>query len=91
MKGNLEEALLDLKPIPDMNCDKDVKVNALIKLGTIKVQDIAAENGLEAASNCFKQAIEIDRDNPDIYLHRAQVILLKKLIFEDVENINWIF
>lgn len=54
--------------------DKDVKINGLIKLGTIRVHDVDGSNeGVKNALSCFEQAIALDASNPDIYIHRAQV------------------
>lgn len=74
LKGNIIEGEIELEKVVKLNnCDIDIKVNALIKLGTIKVQDIGREDSFKSALECFDQAIEIDPNNPDIYLHRAQV------------------
>jgi len=84
LKGNIEEGEKDLEKVINLSeCDTDVKVNALIKLGTIKVQDIGKDDSIKIALNCFEEAIKLDENNPDIYLHRAQVrhLLIINYIF----------
>jgi import receptor subunit TOM70 len=74
LKGNIENGEKDLEELIKLNnCDLDIKVNSLIKLGTIKVQDIGREDSFTTALKCFDEAINLDANNPDIYLHRAQV------------------
>lgn len=54
---------------------RDIRINALIKLGSIKVQDVEANN-VENALQFFDQAIQLDPNNPDIYIHRAQLYMM---------------
>ena len=53
----------------------NLRVNALIKLGSVKVQDVEMNN-MENALSCFDQAISLDLNNPDIYIHRAQLYMM---------------
>lgn len=54
--------------------DNDIKINAYIKLGTIRVHEVDGTNeGVRSALICFDEAIKLDPTNPDIYIHRAQV------------------
>jgi cytochrome c-type biogenesis protein CcmH/NrfG len=59
-----------------VDCNTDIKVNALIKLGTIKMQHVGDKDNVNHSLKCFEEAVKLDADNPDIYLHRAQVIIL---------------
>ncbi|KAH6929975.1 hypothetical protein HPB50_007727 [Hyalomma asiaticum] len=49
-----------------------VRVNALIKLGTLKVHAEKLEEALED----FEKAASLDPTNADVFLHRGQVLLL---------------
>jgi len=74
LKGNIEEGEKELEKIINLSeCDNAIKVNSLIKLGTIRVQDIGKDDSIKSALNCFEEAVKLDENNPDIYLHRAQV------------------
>ena len=74
LKGNIEIGEKDLQTIIELSdVDIDIKVNALIKLGTIKVQDVGRDDSFTTAIQCFEEAIQLDANNADIYLHRAQV------------------
>lgn len=53
----------------------EIRINALIKLGSIKVQEVE-ESNVEQALKCFEQAIALDPNNPDIYIHRAQLYMM---------------
>jgi len=60
-----------------------IKINALIKLGTIRVHDVDGSNeGVHGALMCFEEAIKLDPTNPDIYIHRAQIYLLTEKVEE---------
>lgn len=74
LKGDIENAEKELTKIAKLQeCDKKIKVNTLIKLGTIKIQDISSKDSIDDALKWFDEAIKIDNENPDVYLHRAQV------------------
>lgn len=90
LKGNISEGERKLELILGFgDVDIDVKVNALIKLGTIKVQEVDGNSeGLNSALDCFKQAIELDSNNQDIYIHRAQIYLLAEKIDEALEDLE---
>lgn len=80
LKGNIEVGEKDLEKVINLSeseCDNAIKANAYIKLGTIKVQDIGKDDSIKRALHCFDEAIKLDENNPDIYLHRAQVSPLK--------------
>jgi import receptor subunit TOM70 len=81
LKGNIEEGEQDLEKLINLSeCDNAIKVNALIKLGTIRVQDIGKDDSIKSALNCFEEAVKLDENNPDIYLHRAQIHLLAEQV-----------
>ncbi len=75
LKGNIEQGEEELDKLVTMEVSNpDVKVNGLIKLGTIRVHDVDGNNeGVKGALSCFDDAIALDPNNPDIYIHRAQV------------------
>ena len=75
LQGNIEEAEQELDTVVALPVkDNSVKVNALIKLGTIRVQDNDGNNeGVKNALDCFEEAAKLEPSNPDIYIHRAQV------------------
>ncbi|KAH9368857.1 hypothetical protein HPB48_004356 [Haemaphysalis longicornis] len=73
LQGRSQATLDDLNQLLTMDgVDVKVKVNALIKLGTLKVH---AEQ-LEEALQDFEQATRLEPGNADIYLHRGQVHML---------------
>ncbi|XP_077483448.1 mitochondrial import receptor subunit TOM70-like [Amblyomma americanum] len=73
LQGLAQATLDDLNRLLSMdNVDVKVRVNALIKLGTLKVH---AEQ-LEEALQDFEQAAQLDPSNADVFLHRGQVLLL---------------
>lgn len=80
LKGDVKGAEDDLQQLlkhEDETNEKlpnDIYVNALVKLGTIKMQGSEEEPKMvQEALECFKRAEQRDPTNPDIYLHRAQV------------------
>ncbi|CAG2164555.1 unnamed protein product [Oppiella nova] len=89
LKGNIESGEKELeKVIALSDCGTDVKVNALIKLGTIKVQEIGREDSFNTALECFDRAVKLDEKNPDIYLHRAQIYLLSERVEEAYKDLE---
>ncbi|UYV71541.1 TOMM70A [Cordylochernes scorpioides] len=71
--GKNEEALKDftrLLKLDKLRVNIKVIVNALIKVGTIKMQH---EMMSEALKN-FEEAIQLDAYNADVYMHRGQVL-----------------
>ncbi|CAG2111112.1 unnamed protein product [Medioppia subpectinata] len=89
LKGNIESGEKELEKLINLDdCEIDIKVNALIKLGTIKVQEIGREDSFNLALECFERAIKLNDKNPDIYLHRAQIYLLSERVedaYKDLE------
>ncbi|GIY50605.1 mitochondrial import receptor subunit TOM70 [Caerostris darwini] len=73
LQGQIQESLADLTQLYALeSVDVKVRVNCLIKIGTLKVQLEKMDEALQH----FNKAIELDLNNADIYLHRGQVYLL---------------
>lgn len=74
LKGMLENAERGFSKVIGMDVNTDIKVNALIKLAIMKmsINEISAAS-IDTALKYFDQATELDANNPDIYIHRAQV------------------
>ncbi|XP_071500354.1 mitochondrial import receptor subunit TOM70-like [Diadema antillarum] len=62
--------------------DKKLKANALIKRGSMHMQE---GNQMEAMTD-FGQAVVIDPDNADVYHHRGQLLLLLEKVDKAVED-----
>ncbi|KAI1291950.1 Mitochondrial import receptor subunit TOM70 [Halotydeus destructor] len=90
LKGNIEEAEKELEKLESMPvADSEIKINALIKLGTLRVHDVDGNSeGLQNALHCFEEAIKLDPGNPDIYIHRAQIYLLSERVEEAKEDLE---
>jgi import receptor subunit TOM70 len=90
LKGNIEGGEKELEKVIDMTIsDNDVKVNSLIKLGTIRVHEVDGNpEGINSALKCFEDAIALDPNNPDIYIHRAQIFLLAEQIEEAKKDLE---
>ncbi|GBL86209.1 Mitochondrial import receptor subunit TOM70 [Araneus ventricosus] len=73
LQGQIQDSLADLTTLYALeSVDVKVRVNCLIKIGTLKVQLEKMDEALQH----FNKAIELDLNNADIYLHRGQVYLL---------------
>ncbi|XP_037572842.2 mitochondrial import receptor subunit TOM70 isoform X4 [Dermacentor silvarum] len=75
LQGLSQATVDDLNRVLQMDMDTaglKVRVNALIKLGTLKVHAEKLEEALED----FEQAATLDPSNADVFLHRGQVLLL---------------
>lgn len=73
LQGRSQATLDDLNQLLAMNdINSKVRVNALIKLGTLKVHS----EHLDEALQDFERAAELDPANADIFLHRGQVLML---------------
>lgn len=79
----------------------DLKVNALIKLGSISVtdgksphnsgyasDDVKVNSSIEKALKYFKDAELLDSSNADIYIHRSQILLLGEKISEAKDDLE---
>ncbi|CAC5420720.1 TOM70 [Mytilus coruscus] len=67
--GETENSLADLKLLTVEDVNKKIRVNALIKKGSILIQQGKQTDGLD----CFAKAVRLDPDNADIYHHRGHV------------------
>ncbi|VDI31838.1 mitochondrial import receptor subunit TOM70 [Mytilus galloprovincialis] len=65
--GETEESLADFKLLTEDYVSKKIRVNALIKKGSILIQQGKQTDGLD----CFAKAVRLDPDNADIYHHRG--------------------
>lgn len=63
--------------IEDLNEPKQVRVNALIKLASLK-----------QSLDLFDRAIALDKENPDIYIHRAQVLIMNESVTEALSDLD---
>ncbi|KAG8187871.1 hypothetical protein JTE90_002416 [Oedothorax gibbosus] len=85
LQGQINDSLVDLTKLLSLeSVDVKVKVNCLIKVGTLKVQLEKMEEALED----FSKAIELDLNNADIYLHRGQVYLLLERIDDCLKDME---
>ena len=67
LSGDTEKSLADLKLLMSEDVDKKIRVNALIKRGSILIQQEKQTDGLDD----FAKAVRLDPDNPDVYHHRG--------------------
>ncbi|XP_037279432.2 translocase of outer membrane 70 isoform X1 [Rhipicephalus microplus] len=73
LQGLSQSTVDDLNRVLQMDsASLKVRVNALIKLGTLKVHAEKLEEALED----FEKAASQDPSNADVFLHRGQVLLL---------------
>ncbi|XP_063959836.1 mitochondrial import receptor subunit TOM70-like isoform X1 [Lytechinus pictus] len=80
-QGTLARPDLD-KVITLPEADKKLKANALIKRGSMHMQE---GQQMEAMTD-FGQAATIDPDNADVYHHRGQLLLLLERVDKAVED-----
>lgn len=85
LQGQSQGTLEDLNQLLQLdNVDVKVRVNALIKLGTLKVH---AEQ-LDEALQDFEKAAELDPGNADIFLHRGQVLMLLDRLEDTLQDME---
>ncbi|KFM58121.1 Mitochondrial import receptor subunit TOM70, partial [Stegodyphus mimosarum] len=85
LQGQIQDSLADLNHLLSIeSVDVKVRVNCLIKIGTLKVQMEKMDKALED----FNKAIELDLNNADIYLHRGQVYLLMDRISDGLKDME---
>ncbi|PIK43239.1 putative mitochondrial import receptor subunit TOM70 [Apostichopus japonicus] len=83
LKGQAVEAKPDLDKLIAMeDSDKKLRANALIKRGSMYMQE---GNALDAM-DVFASAVRIDPDNADIYHHRGQLNLLLEKVDDAVKD-----
>ncbi|XP_064472128.1 mitochondrial import receptor subunit TOM70-like [Ornithodoros turicata] len=76
----------DLKALLDKGdaVETKVRVNAMVKLGTLKLH---AEQTDEALLE-FGRAAKLDERNADVFLHRGQVLLMQDLIEDTLKDME---
>ncbi|XP_054717790.1 mitochondrial import receptor subunit TOM70-like isoform X2 [Uloborus diversus] len=85
LQGQIEDSLKDLNHLLSLeSVDVKVRVNCLIKIGTLKVQMEKMDEALQD----FQKASDLDLNNADIYLHRGQVYLLMDRIDECLKDME---
>lgn len=77
----------------DSECSARIKANALIKKSAIVISDQSASNSsmekdLEEVFGLLENAIKIDPENSDIYLHKAQALTLSEKFDEAVATLD---
>ena len=70
----------------------DLKVNALIKLGSLRIQDLEANTDANEtfgdSYKYFETALQLDPENADIYIHRAQLYLISERTEESLKDLE---
>ncbi|GFR07346.1 mitochondrial import receptor subunit TOM70 [Trichonephila clavata] len=85
LQGQVQDSLADLTQLYALeSIDVKVRVNCLIKIGTMKVQLEKMDEALQH----FNKAIESDLNNADIYLHRGQVYLLMERFLDCLRDME---
>ncbi|KAM7314651.1 mitochondrial import receptor subunit TOM70 isoform X1 [Ixodes scapularis] len=85
LQGRSQATLDDLNQLLSMdNISSKVRVNALIKLGTLKVHS----EHLDEALQDFERAAELDPANADIFLHRGQVLMLLDRLEDTLQDME---
>ncbi|KAL3886826.1 hypothetical protein ACJMK2_026791 [Sinanodonta woodiana] len=83
LKGEFDKALQDFNQILDKNdLDTKMKVNALIKRGSLLIQQEKKQEGLVD----FRTAEETDSDNSDVYHHRGHQAIQMDDLDDAVKN-----
>ncbi|XP_067675520.1 mitochondrial import receptor subunit TOM70-like [Haliotis asinina] len=83
--GQGEEAMKDLSFLLEMDgVEKKVRVNALIKMGSLVMQ---ADNAQEALV-CFSTAEMEDNKNSDVFHHRGQQLLLVERLEDAIKDFD---
>ncbi|OQR79791.1 mitochondrial import receptor subunit TOM70-like [Tropilaelaps mercedesae] len=83
--GKVAEALADINILLSRkNVDIKVRVNGLIKKATAELHCERLEDSLTT----FQEAIELDPNNADIYLHKGQVLMLMDVVDETINNFS---
>ncbi|KAK3601164.1 hypothetical protein CHS0354_019163 [Potamilus streckersoni] len=85
LKGELDKALEDFNLILDKNdLEKKMKVNALIKRGSLFIQQEKKKEGLDD----FMMAEDTDSDNSDVYHHRGHQCLQMDDLDDAIKNFD---
>lgn len=88
-----KEAFDKLLELDDEICPPRVKANALIKKAAVVLSEPSGasptiEKDLEHVSELLEQAIKIDPENPDIYLHKSQALCLGERLDEAISCLD---
>jgi import receptor subunit TOM70 len=84
-----------LLALSDEQCPPRLKSNALIKKAAVMISEppvdgssTANYDDLRMVNELLEQAIKIDPENPDIYLHKGQALALSDKLDEAIEALN---
>uniref|UniRef100_A0A6G1SFC1 Mitochondrial import receptor subunit TOM70 n=1 Tax=Aceria tosichella TaxID=561515 RepID=A0A6G1SFC1_9ACAR len=90
-----QETFDQLLALSDEQCPPRYKSNALIKKAAVVISEPPIDGSttsiygdLEAVNELLEQAIKIDPENPDIYLHKSQALALSDKLVEAIEALN---
>lgn len=88
-----QECFDKLLDMGDDVCSAKIKANALIKKSAVVISDPSTamsnvEKELEIVNKLLDKAAEIDPENPDIYLHKAQSMTLSEKLEEAIQALD---
>lgn len=85
------ESFDKLLALDDEQCPPRFRANGLIKKAAIMISEPnspSIEKDLENVSNLLEQALKVDPENPDIYLHKSQALTLSEKLDEAVATLT---
>lgn len=96
LMGNMSEAIQcfdQLLSLDDEICSPKLKANALIKKSAVVISDPATaisniDKEIDQVHKLLEKAIEIDPENADIYLHKAQAMTLSEKLDEAIQALE---
>lgn len=96
LKGDMKSAQAAFDKLLSLEEDKvspRMRANALIKKAAIVISEPTSsettnEKDFENVFKLIDQALAIDPENPDIYLHKAQALTLSEKYLEAIETLN---
>lgn len=88
-----QEAFDKILEFDDNVATPRIKATALIKKAAVVISEPSSfsstiEKDLEHVHRLLERAIEIDPQNPDIYLHKSQALALSEKLEEAIESLN---
>lgn len=88
-----QECFDKLLAMDDDVCSPKIKANALIKKSAVVISDPSTassnvEKEIETVIKLLEEASEIDPENPDIYLHKAQAMTLSEKLDEAIQALD---